>query len=319
MLRPLKDTTAENVAKELWDIFSIIGFPKILQSDNGSEFVNETLRTLVKLTGIEHRFISPYNPRADGKVERSIGTVSMIIKKSLHGTNNHWPLFVNFAQLTFNNKITSLTGSSPFALMFGRELNQLKDYSSDEKQPVIISLDEWKSHQEKIASLIYPAISERIKSGKNKLVQSLNKHRRLLLPSSLPNGSTVMIKDPTRTNKFEPKYIGPYTIIRRSRNGAYVLKDATGDLLDRHVPVDQIKLISKTIRKLDEEKPIYEIKKIIEHRGNPGNFEYLVDWKGYNEHDRTWEPESSFLDQSIIQKYWNQINSNSNSNVNQDQ
>jgi hypothetical protein len=200
--------------------------------------------------------------------------------------------------------------------MFGRELNQLKDYS-DEKEPKIISLDDWKAFQDKIASLIYPAISERIKSGKNKLIQSLNEHRRLLLPSSLPSGSTVMIKDPVRTNKFEPKYIGPYIIVRRSRNGAYVLKDATGDLLDRHVPGDQIKLISKETRKLDKEKPIYEINKLVNHRGDPGNYEYLVDWKGYNEHDRTWEPESSFLDQTIIQKYWNQqSNANSNSNDN---
>lgn len=310
MLYPLKDTTAENVAYHLWKTFCIIGFPKIIQSDNGPEFVNEVIRAFAKLTGIEHRLISPYNPRADGKVERSIQTIMLIIKKLLHGTNIHWPLFVPFAQITFNSKISSLTGSSPFALMFGRNLNELKDYSSD--NPNRISLDDWKQHQEKILSLIYPAISDRIRSGKDKLIRSLDKQRRILLPDALPNGSTVMIRDPIRTNKFEPKYLGPYTIIRRARNGAYVLKDATGDLLDRHVPVDQIKLISKTTRKLDEENPIYVVKKIVDHRGTPGNYEYLVDWKGYDESDRTWEAESQFLDQKIIQKYWKQFNSNSN-------
>jgi transposase InsO family protein len=302
LLRPLRDTTAETVARKLWKIFCTIGFPKILQSDNGSEFVNDILRALIKITGIEHRFISPYNPRADGKVERSIGTCMMIIKKLLHGTNKHWPIFTSFAQITFNNKITSLTGSSPFALMFGRELNELKDYS-DEKNATI-SLDDWKSHQEKIASLIYPAISDRIKSGKDKLIQTLDKNRRLLSPSSFPTGATVMIIDPVRKDKFEPKYIGPYTIVRRARGGAYVLKDATGDLLDRHVPADKMKLIAKSKRRVDVDTPIYQINKIISHRGNPGHYEYLVDWKGYSQDEQTWEPESSFLDHSVIQTYW---------------
>ncbi|MBS4066640.1 MAG: DDE-type integrase/transposase/recombinase [Chitinophagaceae bacterium] len=314
MLKPLKDTTAETVARKIWKIFCIIGFPKIIQSDNGPEFANDVIRSLVKIAGIEHRLISPYNPRADGKVERSIQSIMMIIKKLLHGTSKHWPLFVPFAQITFNSKVSSLTATSPFALMFGRELNELKDYSTE--QPNLIPLDDWKQHQEKILSLIYPAISDRIRSGKDKLVQTLNKNRRLILPESFPTGSTVMIIDPVRQNKFEPKYIGPYTITRRARNGAYVLKDATGDLLDRHVPVDQLKLISKHKRKVDEENKIYEVNKIVSHKGNPGSYEYLVDWKGYNEYDRTWEPESAFLDQSSIQKYWNTLNSNSNSNAN---
>jgi hypothetical protein len=306
LLRPLRDTTAETVARKLWKIFCIIGFPKILQSDNGSEFVNDILRSLVKITGIEHRFISPYNPRADGKVERSIGTCMMIIKKLLHGTNKHWPLFVPFAQITFNNKISSLTSSSPFSLMFGRELNELKDYSNEDK-PTIISLEDWKSHQEKILSLIYPAISDRIKSGKDKLVETLNKNRRLLSPQAFPAGSTVMLIDPDRANKFEPKYIGPYIIARRARNGGYVLRDATGDLLDRHVPADKLKLVSKTKRKKDKEKPVYVVNKILAHKGNPGAYKYFVDWKDYSEEDRSWVDASSFLDDTIIKEYWKSI------------
>ena len=302
ILRAVINTTAEVIAKELWEIFCILGFPRIIQSDNGSEFVNDTLRSLVKITGIEHRLISAYNPRADGKVERSIGSVMMIIKKLLNGTSNHWNLFVPFAQITFNNKISSLTGSSPFALMFGRELNELKDYTQDPNTS--ISLDDWKEHQEKILALYYPAVSDRIKSGKDKLVKDLNKRRRLLLPNSLPEGSTVMIIDPVRENKFEPKYIGPYIIVRRARNGAYVLKDVTGDLLDRHVPADQIKLISKSKRKADVDQPAYQINKVIDHRGEPGSYEYLVDWVGYSEEDRTWEPQSNFFDQTAIQNYW---------------
>jgi RNase H-like domain found in reverse transcriptase/Integrase core domain/Reverse transcriptase (RNA-dependent DNA polymerase)/Integrase zinc binding domain/Chromo (CHRromatin Organisation MOdifier) domain/Retrotransposon gag protein/Aspartyl protease len=307
VLRPLKDTTAETVARKLWKIFALIGYPKILQSDNGSEFVNDVVRTLVRITGIEQRFITPYNPRSDGKVERSIRTVMSVIKKLLHGTSNHWPLFVSFAQLAFNNKISSLTNSTPFSLMFGRTINDMKDYSKT--PPTLISLDDWKEHQQKILSLIYPAINDRIISGKNKLMASLNKQRRLLLPTSFPAGSTVMIIDPHRENKFEPKYIGPYTIVRRSHGGAYVLRDMSGDILDRKVPPDQIKMVSKKKRRIDVNSPIHTVDKIISHRGNPGDYEYLVHWKDYSDEDRTWEPASHFLDDSVIREYWKSITS----------
>jgi hypothetical protein len=306
-LRPMRTTSAECVAQELWSLFCIFGLPKIVQSDNGPEFVNNMLRALVKLTGIDHRFISPYNPRADGKVERSIQTVMSIIKKLLHGSENHWPLFVPFAQLSFNNKVSSLTGSDPFSLMFGRSMNDIKDYTGvvAGSDPAPISLDNWKAHQEKVLSVIRPAVSDRTVISKQKMIATLNKHRKVLLPDAFPNGSIVMLTDPLRSTKFEPKYIGPYTVTRRSRNGAYALRDSTGDMLDRHVPPDQLKLVSRKARPIDLENNVYEVQSIVGHRGSPGAYEYDVKWKDLN--DRSWEPASSFQDDLVIKNYWKQL------------
>ena len=43
ILRPCRDTTATTIARKLWKIFTIIGLPRVLQSDNGPEFVNEIM------------------------------------------------------------------------------------------------------------------------------------------------------------------------------------------------------------------------------------------------------------------------------------
>jgi hypothetical protein len=196
--------------------------------------------------------------------------------------------------------------------MFGRKCNDLRNYSSHSEKFTLIDMDDWKIHQEKILSLIYPAISDRIKGGKDKMIQSLNKMRKILLPLSLPEGSTVMLKDPLRANKFEPKYVGPYTIIRRARNGAYVLKDATGMILDRHVPLDQLKIVVRgpRRRKIDQDEEIFEVESILSHRGNPGAYEYLVHWTGYSSDEDSWEPSSSFHDTKVIEKYWLRIQDN---------
>ena len=137
------------------------------------------MRALVKISGLDHRFISPYNPRADGKVERAIGTLVQVIKKMVHGTNMLWPMYTPFAQYAFNIKIASLTGSAPFALMFGRSPNDWKDYTKDPPETIPFDMEEklskWKEHQEKMIALLLPAINERILKQKNEMVAKLNK------------------------------------------------------------------------------------------------------------------------------------------------
>ena len=58
LLRVLPDKDATTIARELFDIFSLIGPPKIIQSDQGKEFVNGIINALHSLLGIEHRVIN---------------------------------------------------------------------------------------------------------------------------------------------------------------------------------------------------------------------------------------------------------------------
>lgn len=303
VLKAIRDEEATTVAQVLFDTFMLIGIPRILQSDNGPQFVSDTLRALNSLLGIQSRFISAYNPRVDGKVERSIGTVMGSIKKLLHGTDKHWPLFLNFAQYAYNTKVATLTASSPFVLFFNRMPNEIRDYSKDSDNPSSISLNEWQEHQQRCISVIYPAIDERIRTMSMAMRQHLNKSRRTLL-HSLPIGSIVMLKDPHRQNKREPTYIGPYQIARRTQNGLYVLRDHDNDILDRMVPMDQLKVVSRQAGFMDN---IYTVRKVIDHRGEAGAYEYLIDWKGYGPNDRTWEKASNILDADCIKSYWESV------------
>ena len=55
----------------------------------------------------------------------------------------------------------------------------------------------------------------------------------------------------------------------------------------------------------NEQDEHYEVQAIIQHRGTPGNYEYLIHWKGYDDpEDNTWEPSSHIDDPKIIETYW---------------
>jgi hypothetical protein len=138
------------------------------------------------------------------------------------------------------------------------------------------------------------------------MIKALDKQRKQLTENAFPIGAIVMLRDPNRKDKFEPKYIGSYSIVRRTRNGNYQLRSEDGEDLERHVPPDQLKLVSKKPRASDLEHNVYEIEKILNHRGEPGNYEYEVKWKGYRE--TTYEPAENFRDVSLIRDYWKHQN-----------
>ncbi|KAG0817715.1 hypothetical protein G6F20_002154 [Rhizopus arrhizus] len=106
--------------------------------------------------------------------------------------------------------------------------------------------------------------------------------------------------------KTDPFYIGNYTIVRKNQGGSYILVDGTGVLLPRNIPPSHIKVIS------EEQSEIYNVEAVVDHKGTPGSWLYLVSWKGYDAKDDTWEPEKHFHDNRPILKYWNRRNGQRN-------
>jgi transposase InsO family protein len=319
-LKALKDKSATSIARALWDIFSIVGAPRILQSDNGREFKNEIITALCKLLEIPHRFIAPYNPRADGKVERSVKTVKDTVNKLMYGADCHWHLHLPFVQYAYNNKVQSLTGSTPFSLMFGRSANSPTNYEFDE-HGLLVDVKDWQRHQEEMLSLIFPAVSTRRGSEQSKSRQRVDKLRRNIVDESLPVGTVVYIKNPDyavdRSKKptTAPDYIGPYTVVRRTAHGPYILNDDTGVRVKRVIPLDQMKVLYTPDEKpfgadeLDDPGKSYEVESILNHkiRDDDGKEVYLAKWKGYPESEATWLSLDRFNDTEIVTQYLNSL------------
>jgi hypothetical protein len=313
---PIPSKEARFIAEKLWLVCCTFGFPAILQSDNGTEFTNEVVRELVKLMHVDRRFIAPYNPRCDGKVERAIGVIMSVIKKLLQGADQHWPLFAPLAQLCVNNRISSVTQSTPFSLMFAREnpvLGPWGQQASESEETATV--DQWKFFQRQVLDLIYPAIFKRTLEVKKRMTQAVDRKRRIIAADSFPPGSLVALIDPKKQNKRDAKYVIRYTVVRHDRNGLAVIREAQSDgkIVERKVPFDQLKQLPASDSNAasdgsPEPEPsdseAYQVERILKHRGSPGSYQYLVLWKGYPVEQATWEPQSSFLDTECIRDYW---------------
>ena len=70
---PLKRVDAVPVAKAMVDVFSRIGIPYAMLTDQGSVFMGRLTKELCGKLNIDHLRISPYHPQMDGS--RNVGMV----------------------------------------------------------------------------------------------------------------------------------------------------------------------------------------------------------------------------------------------------
>ena len=98
ILRPLQAKAARLVAIELANIFSVIGFPLILQTDNGGEFIGEeVVRELNLLAPYAHTVRGrARTPRDQGSVEVANKTIKAMITKAVPAMKDEGILDANW-------------------------------------------------------------------------------------------------------------------------------------------------------------------------------------------------------------------------------
>ena len=81
---PLKTQDAETVANVLFGIFSRVGIPTEILSDQGSNFMSELISELCRLLKIRRLSTTPYHPMANGLLENFNGVLKMMLKAYAH-------------------------------------------------------------------------------------------------------------------------------------------------------------------------------------------------------------------------------------------
>jgi hypothetical protein len=289
--------SAVDTAWSLWQCFCLFPLPKIIQSDNGTEFVNNVIAELKKLLGVQHRLVAAYNPRANGSAENTVGNTQRVLRKITNGDLNDWDLHLPAVNLSINTHVNAATQTKPSVALFGVAPNSFGDYSRAESR--ILSDEEFLERVEVIRKLVRPTIHEKFLAVRGRRVDAINAQR--AITDAIPVGSQAMVADPVRSTKHQPYYTGPYTVVKQKRGGTYILQDVDKSLFPRDVPRDQLKPIAGEIPADD----IYTVEKIIDHKGPANKRFFLVKWQGYPVSENTWEPESNLLTcQDLLAKYW---------------
>jgi len=301
-IRALKDKSAASVAKGLFEVFSLYGPPVEIQADGGKEFTNELIKDVWDKLGVKKRFSTPYNPRAQGVVERAIGPITNTIWKELDGKVDWSPTLAR-VEFYFNTVKSSVTKETPFYLMFGRDFwtNIRPDSANLEGGEKEENEKSWRENWDWVRNTLYPQVAELVLNARKAGNKRFNNTHRLRV-DNLQKGTLVMIKDQSKTRKEEQKFIGPFKIEKKMWDNNYAVSGSDG-LWGSTVPLNDMRIIDE--KESEDLEPRYEIEKILNHReGHNGETEYFIKWKGYRDDQSTWEPKSHIDDDECIRRYW---------------
>ena len=190
-----KNTTA-TLVNILSQLFSVIGTPEKLISDNGPNLTAKPFRKFCSEHGVRHVMITPYHPQANGLCEKANGAILRGLRLAqLDRPALKWSTLLPDVVKNYNSIPHSATGFSPRFLQFG-----LPSDSSIDQTPV------------EEARIIATKRSNDIKANRKTKYDSTHK------PSDFAPGDFVVRQRPDndpKRNKLSPANTGPYIIIKK--------------------------------------------------------------------------------------------------------
>lgn len=333
---PVSDISALTIAKLLVEqIILRYGPIRSLLSDRGSNFLSDIIRETCRIFQIQKLNIAAYHPESNAHVERIHRVYSDSISKHINPKHDDWDEIFPFIQWAYRSNVQSTLQTSPYELVYGREVQAFVDIAMLPPPPEKVSADvkQWRHTLLKRLEKSRKAATEMTKQAMERLLtQSSTKP-----PRTFEIGQEVMIRNQTNTidpnirltHKWEPRFIGPYIVKAKVGDITYhVVNPADATDNKRHVSVDDMKPMynrilnkptnldllkslpitgdSHDFNRIDEDER--EIEKILDHRtwsraGKRNEHEYLVRFKHLPWTHDEWIHESELRAPDLLAEY----------------
>ena len=112
----------KNVRSFVWrNIVCRYGIPRVLVSDNGKQFDNDSFRDFCSQLGIKNHYFSPAHPQANGQVKVINWSLLKIIKTRFEGAKGVWPKELPSVLWAYRTTTRMPTGKTPFRLAYRSE------------------------------------------------------------------------------------------------------------------------------------------------------------------------------------------------------
>lgn len=208
---PMPDFTAYTTARNLvHEVFLKYGLPEIIVTDNGTNFISDTMKQVNKLFKIKKVFTTPYHPQSN-QIERFHRTLGTYMKALVQKEQHLWCEYLDFATFAYNSSHNITTGFSPFELVFGRRVRLPTEITKQ-----TISTYNYTNYAQELRSKLkyYHNLARehslKAKEG-NKRYYDKNRDINTL---KLNKNDLVIVLNPTKKGKFDLPYDGPYRVVK---------------------------------------------------------------------------------------------------------
>ena len=226
----LRGISTQEVAEALCKIYSRVGVPSQILSDQGTQFMSDIMKEVSRLLSIEHLTSAPYHPQCNGLVERFNGTLKSMLKKLCAEKPSDWDRHLEAVLFAYREVKHESLGFSPFELLYGRTvrgpmaiLREMwsRDIPEEEMQSTYQYVFELRNRLEDTCKLV----EESLKESQVKAKAHFDRKSRY---RELKTGDKVLILLPTDSHKLLMQWKGPFVVIERVGTTDYRLQLPSG-------------------------------------------------------------------------------------------
>ena len=206
-------------ARTVADVFdrewvSVFGAPRIVHTDQGSNFESDVFQEMCKMLQIEKSRTTSYHPQGNSQCERFNSTLLAMIHAHARDHKDEWDRNLHHVMLFYNSTKHSTTGIEPNRIMFGRNV----DMPIDITMPVDPSVqpmtpNEYVRNLERKLRAAYTSTREHLKRAATAQKRYYDRDSHLY---KYKEGDMIKLrrfKKEPGTGKFSDRYEGPYFVL----------------------------------------------------------------------------------------------------------
>ena len=221
---PIKVTDSKTVAdKFVKHIVSCLGLPKVILSDQGSNFTSKLFKSICKIFGIEKVQTSAYHPQSNGALERYHAELKRYLRYFIDEDQSNWDEWVRLACFSYNTSVHSSSGFTPYEVMFGRKAEMPS--ALKQKNKPFYAYDDYVSELREKMRKTNQIAGENLIENKEKRKEIYDKNAK---EPTFKVGDMVLLKSETvrqgRSKKLGPAMLGPYEVLEKISDVNFKIK-----------------------------------------------------------------------------------------------
>ncbi|XP_073797050.1 uncharacterized protein isoform X2 [Danio rerio] len=220
---PLRKVTAPVVVKALVKFFSTFGLPKIVQSDQGTNFMSKLFKQVMENLGITHRTSSAYHPESQGALERFHQTLKSMLRKYCMQTGNEWDEGIPMLMFAIRESVQESLGFSPAELVYGYQLRGPLKVLKDQ----ILETDNSKTNVLEYVTKFRARLQTACSIARDSLARAQKEMKRTFdkkaVARSFKPGDAVLVFMPIPGSSLSAKFFGPYEVKEKLSETNYVI------------------------------------------------------------------------------------------------